>query len=71
MALPVLGSGKSESAIASTVPVPGTYIQCCGSHHFDADPDSTYHPDVDSDPVFYLMRIWIFNLCGSGSDFSP
>ncbi len=34
------------------------------SHHFDADPDSTSHPDTDPDPDFYLMRM-------SESDFSP
>ncbi len=30
-------------------------------HHFDADPDSTFHPDTDPDPdfAFYLMRIRI------------
>jgi hypothetical protein len=28
-------------------------------HHFDADPDSTCHPDANPDPDsdFYLMRI--------------
>ncbi len=39
--------------------------------HFDADPDSTYHPDEDPDADYYLMlmriRIGIFNLSGSGS----
>jgi hypothetical protein len=25
--------------------------------HFDADPDSTYHPDADPDFDFYSMRI--------------
>ncbi len=31
------------------------------SHLFDADPDSTYHPDADPDSDFYLMqiRMWI------------
>jgi hypothetical protein len=33
-------------------------------HHFDADPDSTYHPDADpdtdADSDFYLMLIRIF-----------
>jgi hypothetical protein len=36
-------------------------------HHFDADPDLTYHPDADRDsviyadpvPNFYLMRMRI------------
>jgi hypothetical protein len=36
-------------------------------HHFDvdldadldADPDSTYHPDADPDPGFYLIQIQI------------
>jgi hypothetical protein len=28
-------------------------------HHLDADPDSTYHPDVDPDSDVYLMRIRI------------
>jgi hypothetical protein len=28
-------------------------------HHFDADPDSTCHPDTDQDLIFYLMRIRI------------
>ncbi len=30
-------------------------------HHFDVDPDSTYHPDADADPDsdFYLMRMWM------------
>jgi hypothetical protein len=31
--------------------------------HFDADPDSTYHPYADPvadpDPNFYLMQMWI------------
>ncbi len=40
-------------------------------HHFDVDPDSTYHPDADPDadpdPYFYFMRIRIFIWCGCGS----
>jgi hypothetical protein len=36
-------------------------------HRFDADPNATYHPDVDPDADldtdldsdFYLMRLWI------------
>jgi hypothetical protein len=28
-------------------------------HHFNADPDSTYHPVADPDPDFYLIRIRI------------
>jgi hypothetical protein len=27
--------------------------------HFDADPDSTYHPDADPDSAITLMRIRI------------
>ncbi len=28
-------------------------------HHFEADPDSYYHPDEDPDSDFYLIRIRI------------
>jgi hypothetical protein len=28
-------------------------------HHFDTDADSTYHPDVDPNSDFYLLRILI------------
>ncbi len=36
-------------------------------HHVDADPDSLHHLDADPDSDFYLMRIQILILCGSGS----
>jgi hypothetical protein len=26
-----------------------------GPHHFDADSDSIYHPEADTDSDFYLM----------------
>ncbi len=36
--------------------VPGGVVD---PHHFNADPDSTYHPVADPDPDFYLIRIRI------------
>jgi hypothetical protein len=39
----------------------GHLVSVVDPHHYDADPDLTYHPDADpdADPVsdFYLMRI--------------
>ncbi len=39
------------------MPTPSTSV--VAPHHFDTDPDSTYHPDADPDADFYLMLIWM------------
>ncbi len=46
------------------------YIVACHQQiDADQDPDPAYHRNLDPDPDFYLMRIWIriFIWCGCGS----
>jgi hypothetical protein len=40
---------------------PYVFCSVVDPHHFDAHPDSTYHPDADADPDsgLYLIRIRI------------
>ncbi len=40
-------------------------------HHFDVDPDPTYHPDADPDSDFYLMRIRNFFYVNADPTFHP
>jgi hypothetical protein len=52
-------SSSTMSTCHTAIQIIKTFCSVVDPHHFDADPDSTYHPDADPYCDFYLMRIRI------------